>query len=558
MVNASHFPLLRGITGSESPPTLIERQDQEFVQGLLDDLSTKGIEEVSRQALRSRSLRLYQPIHRVFSLVVLELCCNQYGEPRLDRSRIESAGMVLRRVRRSVKDRITASEYDGWMQAGTRFSGWIPFKNRKNKLLPTGKSSRQTIDIEEDLDTAFDPAELDPDPVRRPQHLRTGNPLLDALLRKSQGPQLGERVAPLFIAPPEVTEATGKTLLYGLAPVSSSQTSERQAKMTPFSEAELNQFLHPYLQAGSARRVPAANQVLTASAADAQQADFISYWDLLSGPDTQTLSAAARENALTDHLADFIQFLRQVVIEIDLFGESPQSQQLYQAVNAIRLPFWDEASWTMITRPAADFLRQAARVLLERQPSEQVEMPWNWPPISDDQAAAIRQAVNRALANQMEQVAPNIGRNDDSDAEYVLRAFVRVRREPHCPPLLVWSEYTPPFRVRPWYEPSPAPPPLVPLPELSPDFLRNLKPNVTFLVPPRLAGLLSNNPNAVLGGSFGLPRVQLALDMICGFNIPIITICALFALNIVLALLDVIFHWMPFVKICIPFPKRQG
>ena len=46
----------------------------------------------------------------------------------------------------------------------------------------------------------------------------------------------------------------------------------------------------------------------------------------------------------------------------------------------------------------------------------------------------------------------------------------------------------------------------------------------------------------------------LSLNWICGFSIPLITICAFFVLNIFLILLNIVFFWLPFIKICIPFP----
>ena len=39
--------------------------------------------------------------------------------------------------------------------------------------------------------------------------------------------------------------------------------------------------------------------------------------------------------------------------------------------------------------------------------------------------------------------------------------------------------------------------------------------------------------------------------MLCGFSIPIITICAFIVLQIFLSLLHIIFWWLPFVRICI-------
>ena len=40
--------------------------------------------------------------------------------------------------------------------------------------------------------------------------------------------------------------------------------------------------------------------------------------------------------------------------------------------------------------------------------------------------------------------------------------------------------------------------------------------------------------------------------MICSFSIPIITICALIVLMIFVSLLNIVFWWLPFFRICLP------
>jgi hypothetical protein len=47
------------------------------------------------------------------------------------------------------------------------------------------------------------------------------------------------------------------------------------------------------------------------------------------------------------------------------------------------------------------------------------------------------------------------------------------------------------------------------------------------------------------------------LGMICAFSIPIITICALIVLMIFISLLNIVFWWMPFLKICFPIPLKK-
>jgi hypothetical protein len=87
-------------------------------------------------------------------------------------------------------------------------------------------------------------------------------------------------------------------------------------------------------------------------------------------------------------------------------------------------------------------------------------------------------------------------------------------------------------------------------------FLRSLKPNVAFAVPPSLQNLLGGNPKDLMEGKGDTKG--LSLGWICGFNIPLITICAFIVLCIFFSLFNLIFWWLPFLKICIPFPKRSG
>lgn len=48
------------------------------------------------------------------------------------------------------------------------------------------------------------------------------------------------------------------------------------------------------------------------------------------------------------------------------------------------------------------------------------------------------------------------------------------------------------------------------------------------------------------------------VGMVCSLSIPIITICALILLMVMVKLLDMIFYWLPFFMICLPVPKFDG
>ena len=46
------------------------------------------------------------------------------------------------------------------------------------------------------------------------------------------------------------------------------------------------------------------------------------------------------------------------------------------------------------------------------------------------------------------------------------------------------------------------------------------------------------------------------LGLLCSFSIPIITICALFVLMMFLILLNIVFWWLPFFRVCLPVPLK--
>jgi len=88
--------------------------------------------------------------------------------------------------------------------------------------------------------------------------------------------------------------------------------------------------------------------------------------------------------------------------------------------------------------------------------------------------------------------------------------------------------------------------------------LRKHKRGVAFQLPPDLNNLLNRvNPGMLKGGGLADAGAPLGIAMICTFSIPIITICALIVLFIFLILLNIIFWWLPFIRICFPIPESK-
>jgi hypothetical protein len=60
--------------------------------------------------------------------------------------------------------------------------------------------------------------------------------------------------------------------------------------------------------------------------------------------------------------------------------------------------------------------------------------------------------------------------------------------------------------------------------------------------------------NKGLDGSAANPCAD-GWGMVCSLSIPIITLCAFILLLIFISLLNIVFFWMPFFRLCLPVPK---
>lgn len=529
--------------GQRLAPAILQRSDDDFLQAVLEALRTaagrSGLHDSSRAATRVQGvLKLFQPIQRQFHVALMEAFCDQPGRPRLDPKRVHSAGLVIRRVRR----RGHSVDHEGWMSMQGRLRGW----------LSVGRLGRE---------------KADPVPGLRVQHGGTGIAHLDRPLRalsaSAESSLLEEQVVPMFLAPPDVCQEAGKTLFYGLVPTTSAEIAEGPVSLRDAvgadaldfgpADAEFRRHLMEGLR-GDAMALPLAGETLHPGWFDAVDAPGTdkpggfsvpmadAHWDLLKDPASDPARSMRR----------FIDLLRQVAIEFDLFTDSPAARQILSALAQVRLPMKLRPGEARRHVPADQFLAQAHRVLLLRDAgAPAVEMPESWPALADPLRRQLHQALHAAMTQRFAALKGAPGRYDEPGAQYVLRAFVREKPTPGCPGHLHWSDYSEPFVIAPWYEGSGAPPAQIPLPDVGE--LKGLKPSVAFVVPPSLQGLMGSKLKDLLDGK---KPPGGGITWICGFSLPVITICAFICLNIFLSLFNLIFQWMLFIKICIPFPKR--
>lgn len=497
-----------GSTGKQ--PLIVERTDREFVKGIYGELRTEtGVEQLLRSQAHRRdgtnTLKLYQPLQRTFHVMMVELRCETFGFPRLDPAKVDRAGIVIRRINRDgPQERVF-----GWMLNGDDVQGWVEFRTAG----------------EENADPAAE--------RRRPVAMtgnREINKRLLSLTRRRVAPVSNlapvfnphvftERTSPAFPVPPDVARDAGRTIVFGVMQLASNEGNELAPSPLLSDDDVLAAGHYPtFFREGPARVLPQAGT---------------------------TFDRTSVTNAV---LTDFLGFLRQLSFEFGVLEDTTEGAALRAILGGLTLP--DDS------RTALAFITQATAILLRNQDGS-FTMPAKWPAISADTSRGLLDAVKRAMQSRLERIAPVEGRFDDTDALYKARLYVRVRSDHGCPPKLWWSDYSEPFRIAPWFDNNDrVRPPLIQLPDLT--NLDQLKPNVAFAVPPRLQDLLSgNSPEDFLDGKASKKDSGFGLMWICSFSLPIIMLCAFIVLNIFLSLFNLIFQWLFFIKICIPFPTKK-
>ncbi|MGM9480222.1 hypothetical protein ACS5PN_03415 [Roseateles sp. NT4] len=511
-----------------APAVLVDIEAGDFVTALSDAITSTAWPRfgwpaslpIARLPDQAAPRALFQPIHRRFNLVLFDTHCEVFGSPRLDPRKIESSGFVVRRW--AGPDDINA-------QALADPHNWQTWQAEGWRGLPNA--------------AAFD---ADPDPARRPAP-RTGNPGVDARLAALRAVHPAEAVNPLHALMPAVCDAAKRSLLYGVVPTSEALRKptdtavDYAAARTPGSTARDSFVAHlsPYLSRANIRPLPGA------------RSSFDATWLNGSDPVDASEPDSGDSSAMREQFAAFI---RQLAFEFDINGRGkallPLLEELRLGRNETTLGLA-----TRITTGASAFLQACVRVATDVNAGS-VYIPDDFGPVPAGWLDRFTNTALIVLEGRAAEARTLEGRFDDAEALYAIRAFVRVRGEPGYPNRLVWSDMTPLYRVAPWFASTGTPQARIALPAFDRASLAAMKPNVAFDVPPALANLLMRNkPEDFMkkpkAGS------DIGLGWLCSFSIPIITICAFILLNVVLSLLNLVFFWLPFVKICLPVPRKK-
>lgn len=561
--------------------------------------------------------KFYPPVQRVHQLVLVEACCAEPGFPRLDPRAIDSAGMVLRRP--VVDAGHPLPSWLAWQRRGEQPVGWVPLAARPGpgvvaeldepdalRRPPHERTGNAHVDAQ--LQALVRRRSASPVAHTPPSERVVPLHVLPEALCAALGRTLLLGYVP--VATDEVVDSSEPSRAApGPAEVQDLQNHLmhylRAGPLKPLPRAD--EPVHPgWLDTIS--QAPDGTGDTTGTPAVGRWVQTLMQLHLefdltASGPEAAGLqqafaayrvvrvSAAARDAAGTSLAAWMVALCRasplwsaaQAAQALPVGFEAGPVVPLVNALFADWLargrPRLDPTAWlgsetdaqvrSRIQRllagttvaPALDFVRAAVEVLLgDATPAQALVQPDFWAEVSPTADAAFAAAAAARVHQREAAMFSGAGKRlSEPGTPLAVRCFLRLKSPAGCPPTLVWSASSATFSVAPWWEAGGAKPRVIDMPDpFDRRVLRQLKPSIGFAMPGRLGQLMSPaNLDKLKDGKKPSEGGGIGVDWLCGFNIPIITLCALLVLNIFLQLMNIIFWWLPFVKICLPIPRKK-
>lgn len=504
------------------------------------------------------------PMHKSFYLVSCEIVCDRFGRPALDPQQIASAGFVIRRVGK--KSKVERS----WMLEDDRALGWQP--------TPTGLR--------------------DPDVNRRCCDMNAQGKakvkLRGAVPPPAALTYTGEQTHPLH--PVKTFDEQGKchTVLYGYLPLGGTYMLRQPVGKPTKGKSQ-------------ATAAFTADSLTNFSKTVATQL----YWpfgfklqDKKDKVDQIWTNACARPVNKAVPTAAFFELLKHLVNRYHLGETDVADNSMLQAwaerqhfyvetarnklspgafTDATRADFtpvtnpgnlyeWLKASFAKAENPLVQYISRQEKLL----DNQLAANPNLWlsqlilEPIPDlhNYSLYITPADAQELRNLLDQrvLAQAVGKvreiplpkfSQEEEDVYQIIPFVRIRNA--CGgETIQWGDAarSEKFRVAAPFDPNASRPSLIQMPSLA-DLRKGMAQGVSMITPPDTFSLL-NALNSKKGASeevipSNIP--QLGIQWICSFSLPVITLVAMILLMIMISLLNIIFFWLPWVRICLPFPS---
>lgn len=517
-------------------PNFINRYKQDIQRRQFDQTQFLTWQEEERHSRHGSEPVLRLPLHRAFHIVSCEVVCDRLGDPALDPAKIKSAGFVVRRLR--------GNDQDSWILEDGEAVGW--------QSSPGGLR--------------------DPDIRRRL--------CAKGILKSESGDEAysGEETYPLHVT--KTKDAAGKshTLLYGFLPLGGfyyhrnpeqavdkksqeeATAFDRQNMSWPFGNKNnpsarwQDQHSHQVVDGipttamfellrRLVNRYHLGDDGLEENEALKGLCSNIGFYDLRSASDRQ------RAMPYNDNSAEsFAPYMRESLYNYlqrcaRRGGENPLVSWIAAQEEKI------DSSGTSATFSHLPSINSYALLLDEHE------------------AAEIRTLLDKRLQDQTLNLIKEIPLPKFTQEQgdlYQIIPFVRSLND--CgKEQFQWADndaLSIKFRVAAPFDPESTRPSLVQIPSLH-DLRRGMAKGVAMITPIDTFNLidklkLRKGAGAELVENYDPPSDSgLGIQWICSFSIPIVTIVAMILLMIIVILLNLIFFWLPWVRICLPFPKTK-
>ncbi|VUD62974.1 hypothetical protein TDB9533_03149 [Thalassocella blandensis] len=475
------------------------------------------------------------PSHRTFHIVCCEVVCNRFGLPALDPARITSAGFVIRR-RQNGKEQ-------AWTLENGEALGWI-----------TASSEMRDPDLDRRL---------------------CSNGVLHA--RSDKPSYSGEQVHPLHVVNSHDEKGKRHTLLFGYLPLGGFYY-ERVANKTidESSFSQVSNYMESSLPWPFGYR--GGRGYSWHNAHSAQITDGVptpAMFELLRMWITRYHLGKANvaDNTKLETITRQLQFVDETKVPKTVQQAEYGSLQalIYKSFAKFSLlDYLRECYAKDENNPLIRWVVQQEEKLASNPTAKLSRLPnsngigtiqFGLKVLASD-AEEIRHALNQrfrsqTLAKTKEIPLPKFGQQEDDVFEIVpfVRSLNDVGKEQ-----IQWAESDTrsfKFRVAAPFDPEASRPSLIQMPSMR-DLKRGLAKGASILTPGDTFDMI-NSLNKDKGVSPDLVKNTsnngLGLQWICSFSLPVITIVAMILLMIMISLLNIIFFWLPWVRICLPFPK---
>lgn len=519
-------------------PRIVELRTDEFMEEFLQAMRGEQPHAYVQDRLAplaGSAVKLFQPLHGCYYLVLASLVCRQVGLPdrEVRRSAGQAAGFVVRRIAGGVEQ--------GWVNEGEH-RGW-------NAVDP-----RQGLVADEEV-----------------------LPLHGVKVCTEQAPGL---------AAYRVNGNCLRTIYHGYVPVGNydKYTAEKKyapaaPKATPAqAEAQNAALFSAYLTevyADDTANLEDARGGFRASEFDTR---VIAPWDSLDTLDaTPQLKDLQRRTQAAYYvvvdLADFVaRALPDVWAAVKKFHSGAPNPKAgvggHQLILLDRLLNEDEQdAWNVVNGGSLAQAMYDVRGVVDA-PTEYLMPVAESVPASyelEKLPGDLKQLVENALGETPPAAMKVSGEFAALVSEQVrvpkpasgVRYFLRMvyTYDPACPPLLSDPSADLHF-ARLFDGDAPARKVRIEAPKLSD--LRKFKPGVGIAMDPDLRDVLNRVHEGLKDGDpLEGDSVNWELGMICSFSIQIVFLVAFIVMFIFLILLNIVFWWLPFLKICLPIPKPK-